>query len=138
MKIINGNGLLLGRLASEVAKGALLGEEYAIVNCEQVVVSGDKRKIFKREYDKRQRKGYPLKSAKLPRRSDLFVRRVIRGMLPYDKGRGREAFKRITCYVDVPKSLSEGEPIEHAHVKKLPTLRYTTVGDICRHLGGKV
>ena len=38
--IINGDGLLLGRLASITAKRALAGEQIAIVNVENVIISG--------------------------------------------------------------------------------------------------
>ncbi len=71
--------------------------------------------------------------------SDRFVRRAIRGMLPWDKTRGREAFKRIMCYTTVPEELQGKETItiEDASVKKLPTLKYVTVKEICQHLGGK-
>ena len=75
MKIYNGEGVLLGRLATRVAKDALLGEEVRVVNCDQVIISGKKINTFAREKQRRARKGYPLKSAKLPRLSDRIVRR---------------------------------------------------------------
>ena len=59
MKIYNGENMLLGRLASRVAKDALLGEEVKVVNCEKIVLSGKKVLVFKEEKEKRLRKGYP-------------------------------------------------------------------------------
>lgn len=38
--VINGDGLLLGRLASLVAQRGLAGEEIAIVNAEKAIISG--------------------------------------------------------------------------------------------------
>jgi large subunit ribosomal protein L13 len=139
MKVINGEGLLLGRLCSYAAKAALLGEEVKIVNCKKVVISGDKKKTFANEREKRWRKGYPLKSAKLPRLSDRFVRRAVRGMLPHKKGRGLEAFKRVMCHVGVPGELEaeKMETIEKAKADKLPTLKCVTVGEICNWLKGE-
>ena len=46
MKIYNGEGMLLGRLATRVAKDALLGEEVQVVNCEKIIVSGKKTVTF--------------------------------------------------------------------------------------------
>jgi len=139
MKIYNGEGLLLGRLASVVAKTVLLGEEVIVVNCEKVIISGDKRKIFANEKQKLERKGYPLKSAKHPRLSDRFVRRAIRGMLPWRTTRGKDAFKRLMCHIGVPENLKDQEllTIETASIKKIPNLKYVKVEEIIKELGGK-
>ena len=40
MKIYNAEGIILGRLASVVAKQALLGEDIRIVNSEKAIISG--------------------------------------------------------------------------------------------------
>ena len=45
MKIIDGKNATLGRLASYVAKQALKGEEFAILNCEQIIITGSKKDI---------------------------------------------------------------------------------------------
>ena len=138
MKVIDGNGLLLGRIGSYAAKAALLGEEVKIVNAEKVVISGTPQLVFAREKQKRDRIGYPLKSAKHPRLPDRYLRRAVRGMLPHKKGRGKEAFKRILCYVGVPAEFAGKEKtIKDAQAKKLPTLKYTTVGEVCYWLRGK-
>jgi len=139
MKIYDGKDMILGRLAVQVAKDSLLGEEVRVVNCEKIMVSGKKTKTFANEKVKRARKGYPLKSAKFTRLPDRFVRRSIRGMVPWKQTRGREAFKRIMCHVGVPDEFKDKEliTIEKASVKKLPNLKYVTVGEICKHLGGK-
>ncbi|PIN74251.1 50S ribosomal protein L13 [Candidatus Woesearchaeota archaeon CG10_big_fil_rev_8_21_14_0_10_45_16] len=138
-KIYDGKGLILGRLASLVAKDALLGEEVKVINCDKIVISGRKENTVAREKQRRDRKGYPLKSAKFSRLPDRFVRRTIRGMLPWKQERGKTAFKRIMCYIGVPGELSGKETIapEQASAKKLPTLKYTTIGETCKSLGGK-
>ncbi|MBU0457488.1 MAG: 50S ribosomal protein L13 [Nanoarchaeota archaeon] len=137
MKIYNGESMILGRLAARVAKDALLGEEVKVVNCDKVIISGRKTNTFANEKQKRDRKGYPLKSAKFSRLSDRFVRRTIRGMLPWKLTRGKEAFKRIMCHVGVPSELAGKDfiTLEDSSVKKLPDLKYVTIGDICKQLG---
>ena len=131
--------MILGRLATVVAKQSLLGEEVRVVNCDKIVISGRKTNAFKNEKTRRDRKGYPLKSAKHSRLSDRFVRRAIRGMLPWKQARGREAFKRVMCYRGTPEELAGGKLIvvKDAAASKLPTLKYVTVGEVCRNLGGK-
>ncbi len=140
MKIYNAHNLILGRLSSAVAKDILLGEEVAIVNCEKAVISGQKANTIARERVKRKRKGYPLKSQTHSRLPDRFVRRCIRGMLPWKTARGKEAYKHVMCYRGIPASFEGKELITlpKATVEKLPTLKYVTVEQICTHLtGGK-
>lgn len=136
MKVYNAEGMILGRLACKAAKDALLGEEVRVVNCEKVVISGNN--VFKENKQKRQKKGYPLKSAKLHRVPDRHVRRTIRGMLPWRTTRGREAFKRVMCYNALPTELADKELIapEDSKASKLPILKSKTVGELCSHLRG--
>ena len=47
MKIIDGENAVMGRLASYVAKQALQGEEISIVNCNKVLITGNKKFIEK-------------------------------------------------------------------------------------------
>ena len=140
MKIYNGEGLVLGRLAAAVAKDALLGEEVKVINCEKIIISGKKERVVANEKVRRDRKGYPLKSAKHTRMPDRFVRRSIRGMLPWRKTRGKEAYKRVMCYIGFPEVLAKENVIvlEQASAKKLPTLKFITIGEICKRLGGKI
>lgn len=138
MKIYNAQDLILGRLSSAVAKDILLGEDVAVVNCELAIISGKKANTMARERVKRKRKGYPLKSQTHSRLPDRFVRRCIRGMIPWKTARGQEAYKRVMCYRGIP-ALFQGKELivlENATVHKLPNLKYMTVGDICTHLTG--
>jgi large subunit ribosomal protein L13 len=139
MKIYNGEGMLLGRLASVVAKELLLGETVNIVNCEKILVSGHREKVLANEKQKRERKGYPLKSANFSRLPDRFVRRAVRGMLPWKKPRGKEVFENLMCYMGVPDEFNDKEliTVKMASVNKLPTLKYVVIGDICQSLGWK-
>lgn len=104
MKIIDGKNAILGRLASYVAKEALKGEEIVILNCEDVIVTGSKKNIKESFEAKRQRVGSGQKGPKISRLSEKIVKRAIRGMISnHRKGRGKEAFKRIKCYLGIPK-----------------------------------
>jgi len=108
MNIIDGKDAILGRLASYVAREALKGEEFSIVNCEQIIITGNRKNIEEYLLSKRQRVGSTQKGPKVSRTSEKIVKRAIRGMLPnYRTGRGRDALKRIKCYVGVPKEFEK-------------------------------
>ena len=139
MKIYNGEGMILGRLAARVAKDALLGEEVKVVNCEKIVLSGRKRVTLNREKVKVDRGPHPMLSPRTSRLPYLLVRRSIRGMLPWKHPRGKEAYKRVLCYTGLPAEFAGKELIAlpDSSWKKLPTLKFLTVGQICKELGGK-
>ncbi|NJE42679.1 50S ribosomal protein L13 [Thermococcus sp. GR6] len=141
MRIINAEGLILGRLASKVAKMLLEGEEVVIVNAEKAIITGNREDIFakyKQRTELRTRTN-PRKGPFYPKRSDEIVRRTVRGMLPWKTDRGRKAFKRLKVYVGIPKEFEgkELETISEAHMSKLATPKYVTVGEVAKFLGGK-
>ncbi|MEM1550394.1 MAG: 50S ribosomal protein L13 [Candidatus Bathyarchaeia archaeon] len=135
-RIIDATGLILGRMASIVAKKLLNGEKIIIVNAEKAVISGDKYIIINQYRDYLQI-GHPGKGPLHPRRPDRMVRRAIRGMLPYKQPRGRDAFKRLRVYMGVPTEL-RGRPMEtipEASASRLKG-RYITVLEASQHIKG--
>jgi len=119
MKIIDGKNAIMGRLASYVAKEALKGEEIVILNCEYVIITGNRKDIKENFEKKRRRVGSGQKGPKHSKRADLIVKRAIRGMLPnYRQGRGKEALKKIKCYVGVPKEFQDAKKIVAGKTKK--------------------
>lgn len=127
IKVVEGNGAVLGRLASYVAKEALKGETLAVVNCDEVIISGN-QKMNRENYESRRRRtGGGFKGPKHPKPCYMIVKRTIRGMVPqYRYGRGREAFKRVKCYDKVPAELESMErikieankPLKHSKIKE--------------------
>lgn len=112
MKVIDGKDAVLGRLASFAAKEALKGESIAIVNCKQVIITGNETNIRETFEKKRKRVGSGQKGPKFPRTSERIVKWAIRGMIPnYRKSRGKEAFNRIKCYNEIPKEFENAEKI---------------------------
>ncbi len=119
MKIVDGKNAVLGRLASYAAKEALKGEEIVILNCGDVMITGNEKNIKEQFEEKRRRVGSSQKGPKYPRQAEKIVKRVIRGMLPnYREGRGREAYKRVKCYVGVPEEFKEAKKILSGRIKK--------------------
>jgi large subunit ribosomal protein L13 len=136
--IIDANNRIIGRIASFAAKKALLGEKVDVVNCEKGVISGSREGVFAKYKHKRELGG-PRKGPFICRLPDRFVRRIIRGMLPMDRARGLEAYKRVMCYISVPEEL-KGKPcleVPGANAEDLVTLKRVSIGEICRFLGGK-
>lgn len=136
MIIIDLNNMILGRIATKIAKLALNGETINIINCDNAVVSGHKKRVLA-DYKRRQSMGIHTKGPFLPRMPDRFVKRTIRGMLPYKTPRGREAYKRIKCYAGVPEQFAKEKPkiFEDCKLEKLPTIKYVSVKNICKFLG---
>lgn len=134
--IIDATNLILGRFAATAAKRALLGEKVVVVNCEKAVMTGNKRDILTRYRQKREM-GQPTKGPFILRRPDMFVRRTIRGMLPYKQEKGRKAFERVMCYLGVPEEFKDKklETIEKANIVKVPTLKYMAIGALCKEMG---
>jgi len=137
IEIIDGEGLILGRLASAVAKKLLNeeGTEIVIVNAESVVISGSKERIFK-DYKEKKDRGSKEKGPFYPKRPDRIVKRTIRGMLPYKQAKGREALSRVKVYLGIPEEYETvvRKKVENAGAERL-SRKYLTIGEVSEKLG---
>jgi large subunit ribosomal protein L13 len=138
MIIIDATNLIVGRMATTAAKQALLGEEVKIINAEKAIISGSKDYVFA-HYKQKFDRGVHTKGPFIPRMPDRFTRRIIRGMLPMAGARGRDAFKRILCYIGTPDEFKGKETfnVPGADAIKLPSTKKVSVGEICKLLGAK-
>ncbi|NIP67552.1 50S ribosomal protein L13 [Candidatus Bathyarchaeota archaeon] len=135
MSVIDANCLILGRMASRVAKRLLQGENIVIVNADKAVISG--RRLSRVKEAKRKLEiGHPKKGPFHPRRPERIISRAIRGMLPRRKPRGRQAYRRLQVFVGVPQELKgqETQRIPEADAEKLKC-PYVTVGKLAAELG---
>ena len=133
--IINADGLIIGRMASIIAKRLLNGEEIVIVNAEKAVLSGKKKSKVK-EAKEFLEVGSPEKGPFHYRRPDKIVRRTVRGMLPYKQPKGKQAYKRLKVFIGIPAELKDQkmETLVHAQARKL-TCPYFTVGELAKEIG---
>lgn len=116
--VIDADRRVVGRLASIAAKSLLQGNKVAIINAEKAVISGNKKDIVKK-YTTRvnlKEKANPEHSPYWPRRPDMLVKRIIRGMLPYRKPHGKAAYRRLLVFAGVPKAF-EGAKVEEPKAK---------------------
>jgi len=135
--VIDADGNVLGRLCTDVAKRILNGEEVMVVNAEKAIVTGNKEDIFA-EYKQKKDRGKVIHGPFYPRRADLILKRTVRGMLPWDRPKGRDAYRLLKVYVGVPKELEAAEKIKLMGATKLSRDRYVTLSDVSEHLGSKV
>lgn len=137
MIIVDGTGMVLGRLASRIAKKLMQGEEVHLVNAEKIAVSGTPERILDDYRQKRrlQQKATPEYSPKWPKVPHLMVRRVIRGMLPFKKAKGRAAFRKLRVYAGNPGL--KGEAVSFEDAKNKGFARSISIGEMCRQLGAK-
>ena len=133
--IIDANGAILGRLGTNVAKRLLNGEEISIINSEKAIVSG-KKSAIKNHYKEKRKIGTYRKGPFFPRMPDMIVKRTIRGMIPYQTSHGRIAFKRLRCFIGVPKEF-EGKTFETTEKIKKQPADYITIGELSKLLGAK-
>jgi len=134
--IIDAKGLILGRMASSVAKRLLQGETVIVVNAEKAAISGKRLQIVKAAKTFLE-VGHPRKGPFHQRRPDRIVRRTIRGMLPRQKPKGLQAFKRLRVYLGVPLEVERKEiqTVLEASTDKLKS-PYITVGELAKEIGG--
>lgn len=133
--VVNAEGLILGRMASYVAKRALKGEEIIVVNSEKAILSGKKPHKIK-EAKTFLEVGHLRWGPQHFRRPDRIVRRTIKGMLPTEKSKGKLAYKRVSVYIGLPNEFKDSklESIEQANAKKLKS-SFFTVGEFAREIG---
>jgi len=133
--IIDAKGLVLGRMASIIAKRLLQGETVIVINAEKAVISGKKQSSVK-EAKTFLEVGHPRKGPFHPRRPDQIVRRTIRGMLPWKKPKGKQAYKRLRVFIEVPDEFKgkEMQTIPEVSVDNLKC-PYITVGELAKEIG---
>lgn len=137
--IIDASNLILGRLASVVAKYLLSGKSVVVVNAENAVVTGERKSIVKEAHARLEIRtlGSKTKSPKHPRRPDGLIRRTVRGMLPRDKPRGKDAFSRLKVYIGVPKEVDTTKTVKPKEAENKSLIRLMTVGEIAQSIGWK-
>ncbi len=134
--IVDANNAIAGRVASVVAKQLLLGETVVVINAEKAVLSGNRSSLieqFKGNLEIRTRSA-PWKGPLHPRQPDRLLRRIIRGMVPWKKDRGRQAMKRLRVYTGAPEGIKAKRQLDISEYVRRDR-RTVYLGDIARELG---
>jgi large subunit ribosomal protein L13 len=133
--LINAEGLILGRMASKVAKKLLNGERIIIVNAEKAVISG-KRKSKVAEAKEFLEVGAPKQGPFHYRRPDKILRKTVRGMLPFKQPKGKTALRKLKVFISVPEDLKDQKmsTLKEAHAEKIRG-PYFTLGELAKEIG---
>lgn len=128
--IIDGTGAVFGRLCSFAAKKALEGNEIIVVNSEKVIITGNKKDVIQKYRILRKKGGYSQKGPKYSKDPSRILKRSIRGMLPdHRKGVGRDAFKRVKCYENIPPEFEGEKMLKIVAPKKLKYIELKELSD---------
>lgn len=138
--IIDGEGLVLGRLASSVSKKLLSGERVTVLNADKIIISGNKDWAYaryKQRIDRASISNPRRMGPKYPRRPDDIFRRTVRGMLPYKQQKGRQALKGLKVHVGIPYEFEKEEisALNEAQPKNIS--KSVELGRISSLLGAK-
>ena len=133
--VVDARDCIMGRVSSEVAERALDGESVAVVNAEQAVITGRREDVLD-TYRTRREVGSDRGPA-YPKQPDRIMKRSIRGMLPYKKPRGREAFENVRVYIGNPVD-EDGEVLEGTSLDRLSNIKFVQLGEISEKLGANV
>ena len=135
--IFDGKNAIVGRLGCAVAKELLKGNSVVIINSEEAIISGERRRILEKMEGLRKKGGTSRKGPKVPRLADRFLKRMIRGMLPWDRQKGKKAYKRLRCYIGNGKGELGIKPEELKAVIKLEfkkPVKFIKIGQLVREL----
>ncbi len=133
---IDATDAIVGRLSAFVAKRLLEGEAIVIVNAEKAVFSGNPRNVV-RVYARRREmtdKADPSLGAKWPRRPDLFLRRIIRGMLPKRHYRQTKALGLLRIHMGAGDVKDAQAYSQTSAQLSRPAI---SIRDVCAELGWK-
>jgi large subunit ribosomal protein L13 len=133
--LVNADGLILGRMASVVAKKLLNGEKVIIVNSEKAIISG-KKKSKVAEAKEFLEVGAPQRGPFHYRRPDRILRKTVRGMLPIKQPKGKTALKKLKVFISVPEDLQDQQmvSIKEAQATKLSG-PYFPLADLAKEIG---
>ncbi len=133
--VVDARDCILGRVASQVAERALDGETVAVVNAEEAIITGSDEDVMD-VFETRAELGSD-SGPYYPKRPDRIMKRSIRGMLPYKRPRGREAFEGIRVYVGDPFE-DDAEVLDGTSLDRLSNIKFVQLGEVSENLGANV
>ncbi len=112
-EIVDASNLILGRMASYVAKKALDGKSMVVINAERAVISGTKQRVVAR--------------AKLKLKTRTL----------WKKPGGKDAFHRVKVYIGTPSEYQDrpATRVADADASRL-RVPYITIAQLSGEIGG--
>merc|ERR1712154_104100 len=143
VKIIDGQGHLMGRLAATVAKCLLNGQRCVVVRCEGLLISGNfyRNKLKVLEYLRKRHLTKPSRGPFHGRAPSKMFKHIIRGMLPHKTARGQAAFNSLKCFEGIPAPYDKCKrvivPSAYKQIKLKPNRKYASIGRLAAETGWK-
>ena len=138
--VVDATNLIVGRMASKVAKLLLDGHHVVVVNSEKALVSGSRLNIVTTQLKRLEIASVvnPEYNPHHHREPNKMLHRTIRGMIPRKKPHGIAAMKRLRAYLGTPESYKSVEKtvFEDAQATK-PLPMYMTLGEVASAIGWK-
>jgi large subunit ribosomal protein L13 len=133
--LVNAEGLIVGRMCSKVAKRLLNGEEVIILNAEKAVFSGKKKsKVL--EAHVFLEVGAPMRGPFHYRRPDRFLRKAVRGMVPFKQPKGKNAYKRLKVFMGIPLEFKDQQMITFTEASSANLKGpHFTLGELAKEIG---
>ncbi|MEL9939799.1 MAG: 50S ribosomal protein L13 [Ignisphaera sp.] len=138
--IIDADSMVLGRLASIVAKLALMNVKVHVVNVEKAMLTGDKKRViegYKLLFNVKTHKNPYRHAIHRPRNPVTIFKKAVKNMLPKDNWRGVEALKNVKAYIGVPAKFEGREIVRIIDVSiySRKAEKYITLAELARALG---
>jgi large subunit ribosomal protein L13 len=135
--VVDAEGLVLGRVATLVAKKLLTEKDAQVVvlNAEKALITGSSKDI-EQKYHHRRTRGKERRGPFYPTRPERLFKRAVRGMLPFKQDRGRKAYRRLKCYIGVPKEFAGVKAERPKQAATLRTARYMTLAQVSQSISG--
>ncbi|UCD20824.1 MAG: 50S ribosomal protein L13 [archaeon] len=130
--ILDATNAVVGRLAVFAAKKALEGNKIIILNSEKAIITGNPKLVLARHLQKSRLGVGVQKGPNIPKRAEMILRRIIRGMLPWKRTKGREAYKRIKCFLGIPTKYKDKEMKKFEKPIKTKTITLERLSQLVR------
>jgi large subunit ribosomal protein L13 len=122
-------------MCSKIAKLLLSGEEVIILNAEKAVFSG-KKKSKVAEAHLFLEVGAPARGPFHYRRPDRYLRKTVRGMLPFKQPKGQVAYKRVKVFMGVPAEYRDQKMISFTDAQSSDLKGpHFTLGELATEIG---
>lgn len=133
--LVNAEDQIIGRMCSKVAKLLLNGEEVVILNAEKAVFSGKKKNKIS-EAKEFLDVGAPERGPFHYRRPDRYLRKTVRGMVPFKQPKGKSAYKRLKVFMGIPEEYKNKNVIsfDDAQVANLKGPHFT-LAELAKEIG---
>jgi large subunit ribosomal protein L13 len=135
---VDASGQIAGRMCSKVALELLSGKRVVVLNAENALVSGRSSSVFRQWQARLEIYSHvnPIYGPIHPRRPDNILHRMVRGMVPKTKAKGRSAMGRLRIYMGVPEKYAgvKATKFEDALATR-PLPSYTTIAEIAKNIG---